>query len=639
MKLLKSIVLILLGVVLGIISYNLVSPKKGGAGLSPYARPYPMPHQYWKHQDEFYVFASGGQQGGIFVYTIPTMKLLAEIPVFEPAPRWGWTLDNPFVKKLLTNPWTGEVITGGDTHHPALSKTNAVYDGRWLFINDKVHARIARINLSTFRAEEVVWVPNVSGGMHGAHVGPNTRILVANIELEQYPEKKILDYLGVPVDLIKGPYVSCIVGIKVDDNGHMKVAWEVWGPWQFDMVRVGWGEMDGWFVNTAYNTERSVNTVGMFQRPEDYIFFWNLASIEKAIEERKYITTHQAPDVPVIKWTDVEVYAVPCPLNPHGVDVSPTGRYAVVGGKATTIVRIVDFKKVKQAISEKRFMGEEWGVKVIDKKFVARDIDAGLGPTHVEFDNRGFCYVGFFVDSDIKKITLPEPYTELHNMEPYQVVEVIPVHYSIGHLLIPGGDMAEPYGKYLISMNKLTKDTYLPHGPLHCENHELFNIESRPALLVDQMPLPPETHYSQAIPVEMIAPKVLKVYPSPGEVKPDVEYDYAKREVRVTMTAVRSFFTPDWFTVPEGWKVRIKLVNIEEAQDISHGLAITGYDVLESIDPGEIKNIEFVAKRSGMFWYYCLWFCSEIHLEMRGRMIVIPKEKWSKRYEWQPPPS
>jgi nitrous-oxide reductase len=224
-------------------------------------------------------------------------------------------------------------------------------------------------------------------------------------------------------------------------------------------------------------------------------------------------------------------------------------------------------------------------------------------------------------------------------MEPYQVVEVIPVHYSVGPLLVPGGDMAEPYGKYLISMNKLTKDTYLPHGPLHCENHELFNIESQPALLVDQMPLPPETHYSQAIPVDMIAPKVLKVYPSPGEVKPNVEYDYAKREVKVTMTAVRSFFTPDWFTVPEGWKVRIKLVNIEEAQDISHGIAITGYDVLESIDPGEIKDIEFIAKRSGMFWYYCLWFCSEIHLEMRGRMIVIPKEKWSKKYEWQPPAS
>jgi nitrous-oxide reductase len=638
----KTVIVLIIGIVIGaVLLYVILGPKKAVAPISSkYARPYPMPHQWWKQYDEFYVFASGGQQGGIYVYTIPSMKFLAEIPVFETNARWGWTLSNPKVKKMLTNPWTGEIVTGGDTHHPALSKTNGIYDGRWLFINDKIYARIARIDISTFRAEQIVWIPNVTGGLHGAHVSPNTNLLVANIEIEQYPNKKIIDYLGIDVDLVKGPYLSCVTGIKVNKEGYMKIAWQVWGPWQFDMVRIGWGDMDGWFVNTAYNTERSVNVVGMFQRPEDYIFFWNIESIEKAIKDGKYITTKQSPDVPIIKMTDVEVYAVPCPLNPHGVDISPTGRYAVVGGKATTLVRIVDFKKVLQAVKEKRFSGEEYGIKVIDKKFVARDVDAGLGPTHVEFDDKGFAYVGFFVDSDIKKIALPEPYTELHKMEPYQIVEVIPVHYSVGHLLVPGGDTAKPYGKYLISMNKLTKDTYVPHGPLHTENHELFNIEDNPAKLIDQMPLPPETHYSQAIPVNIIAPKILKTYPLIyREVKTGVEYDYSKREVRVTMTAVRSFFTPDWFTVPEGWRVKIKLINVEEAQDISHGFALTGYDVLESLDPGEFKELVFTAKKSGVYWYYCLWFCSELHLEMRGRMIVIPQTRWSKNLEWKPPAS
>ncbi len=616
------------------VTRGLMTPK---VAAHPYERPYPMPHRYWQEKDEFYVFASGGQQGGLYVYTIPAMKLLSEIPIFAPDTRWGWTLANPKVKKMLTNPWTGEIAVGGDTHHPAISKTDGVYDGRWVFINDKTYARVARVDLSTFRTAEILWVPNVKGGIHGTHISPHSDLLVANIELEQYPEKEILTRLGVPTDRIKGPYVSALAGISIAKDGTMKNAWQVWGPWQFDMARIGWGVMDGWIVNTAYNTERAVNVVGMFKRSEDYIFFWNIKSIQEAVKNKKYITTKEAPDVPVVTWKDVEVYAVPCPLNPHGVDVSPTGRYAVVGGKATTIVRIVDFEKVKKAIAEKRFKGEEFGVKIIDKEYVSVDVDAGLGPTHIEFDDKGFAYVGFFVDSDVKKIALGPPYSEKHKMQPGQVVETIPAHYSVGHLLVPGGDMASPYGKYLIIMNKLTKDTFISHGPLHTENHELYNVESNPARLIDQMPLPPETHYSQAIPVKLLKPKVKKVYELPKEIdKPAVEYDYASKEVRVKMTAVRSFFTPDWFTVPSGWKVKLRVTNTDQAMDISHGIALTGHDVLESLDPGETKELVFTPRRPGVYWYYCLWFCSELHLEMRGRMIVIPEAEWDRAKEWKP---
>ncbi|MEW5815998.1 MAG: hypothetical protein AB1798_11480 [Spirochaetota bacterium] len=605
---------------------------------NPYNRPYPMPHQYWKQNDEFYVFASGGQQGGFFVYGIPSMKLLSEIPVFETGARWGWEETNPEVRKMLTNPWTGKLETRGDAHHPMLSRTKGVYDGRWIFINDKLHARVARIDLSTFRTSQIVWIPNVEGGLHGEHVSPNTDLIVANIEVEQYPDQKIIDHLGLKVDMVKGPYVSAIAGIDVEPDGTMKNAWQVWGPWQYDMIRIGWGVMDGWIVNTSYNTERATNTVAMFQRTEDYVFFWNIESIKKAIVEKKYITTKMAPDVPVISWKDVEVYAVPCPLNPHGVDVSPTGRYALAGGKATTLVRTFDFEKIKEAIAQKKFSGEEFGVPVIDKQSVSMDVDAGLGPTHIEFDNKGFAYAGFFVDSDIKKIALGEPYNEKNKSEAGEVLEAIPVHYSVGHLLIPGGDTASPYGKYLISMNKLTKDSFINHGPLFTENHELFNIESGTAMLVDQMPLPPETHYSQAIPVELIASRIKTTYALPQVVdKPSVEYDYKAKEVRVKMTAVRSFFNPDYLTIPEGWKVKIKTTNIEESMDITHGFALTGHDVVESIDPGEVKEIDFVPKGKGVYWYYCIWFCSELHIEMRGRMIVIPEKEWDKSKEWKPP--
>ncbi|MBI4199124.1 MAG: hypothetical protein HY535_01450 [Chloroflexi bacterium] len=636
----KTVAALLLGLLAGTLVFGIaLRPfiRGGTAAASPYQRPYPMPHQYWAKTDEFYVFASGGQQGGVYVYGIPSMKALSEVPIFNEDMAWGWTAEDPEIRQMLTNPWTGELITRGDTHHPSLSKTDGKYDGRWLFINDKMQARVGRVDLDTFRTGQVLWIPNTTGGVHGFNVGPDTRLAVQNFEHEQYPEEAIRKHLGLEIDPIQGPYVAGVAGIKIAENGTMSNAWQVWGPWQFDMARIGWGKSAGWLMTTAYNTERATDAVGMFKREQDYLFFWNLASIQKALAEKKYVTTQQAPDVPVIAWKDVEVYVTPVPLNPHGLDVSPTGKYLLTSGKATTLVVAVDFEKVTQAVQEKKFIGEEYGVRILDPNAVrAATMDLGMGPTHIEFDDKGYAYVGFFVDSDIKKVPLGEPYTKLHQKEPWKVSDVLPAHFSVGHLLVPGGDTAQPYGKYLISMNKLTKDTFLPHGPLETENHELFNIEENPALLVDQMPLGPETHYSQAIPVSLVSSKAKHAYTEAKALaaeKPRVEYDYARKEVRVTMSVVRSFFTPNPLTVPQGWKVKIRLVSGETAMDITHGFALDGYNVSVSLDPGEVREVEFVADKAGVHWYYCIWFCSELHMEMRGRMIIVPQGEWAPAKE------
>ena len=634
----KVVAALLLGLLAGTVVFGLIlGPVVQGSATAPnqYQRPYPMPHQYWAQNDEFYVFASGGQQGGVYVYGVPSMKYLSEIPIFVEDQAWGWTTEDIEIRKMLTNPWTGELITRGDTHHPSMSKTDGKYDGRWLFINDKQHARIGRVDLDTFRTGQILWIPNTTGGVHGFNVGPDTTLAVQNFEHEQYPEKAIRDHLGLAIDPIKGPYVAGVAGINIAGDGTMSNAWQVWGPWQFDMARIGWGDSDGWIMTTAYNTERATDAVGMFQRDQDYLFFWNIASIKKAIAEKKYVTTQQAPDVPVVSWKDVEVYVTPIPLNPHGLDISPTGKYFLTSGKATTLIAAVDIEKVLQAIKDGKVIGEEFGVKILDPNSVrAATMDLGMGPTHIEFDDKGYAYVGFFVDSDIKKIALGGPYEKLHGQKDkvWKVVDVLPAHYSVGHMVVPGGDSAQPYGKYIISMNKLTKDTFLNHGPLESENHELFTIGQTPAKLVDQMPLGPETHYSQAIPVSLIHPKAKHSYGEAAALasqKPTVEYDYAAKEVRVNMTVVRSFFTPGALTVPEGWKVKAKLISGETAMDISHGFALDAYNVTVSLDPGEVRDIEFVADKTGVHWFYCIWFCSELHMEMRGRLIVIPQGEWT----------
>ncbi|MBI4497036.1 MAG: cupredoxin domain-containing protein [Chloroflexi bacterium] len=631
---------LLLGILVGTLGIGLTlgpALQAGVAASANYQRPFPMPHQYWARSDEFYVFASGGQQGGMYVYGVPSMKYLSEIPIFAEDQAWGWTTEDEHVRKMLTNPWTGEVATRGDTHHPSASKTDAKYDGRWVFVNDKQFARVARIDLDIFRTGQILWAPNTTGGGHGFNVSPDTKLAVLNLEHEQYPDENIRRHLGLALDPVKGPYAAGINGIRIADDGTMSNGWQIWGPWQFDMARIGWGKSNGWIVTTSYNTERATDAVGMFKQDHDYLFFWNIASIEKALAEKKYVTSKQAPDVPVISWKDVEVYVTPIPLNPHGLDISPTGKYVLTSGKATTLIVAVDFEKVLQGIKEQKFTGEDFGVKVLDPDFVrASTMDLGMGATHIEFDDQGYFYVGFFVDSDIKKVPLGEPYTTKHGKTPWQVTDVLPAHFSVGHLAVPGGDTAQPYGKYVISMNKLAKDSFLPHGPLVAENHELYDIQGERALLVDQMALGPETHYSQILPVSLVAPKVQRAYTQakaePGA-KPAVEYDYAKKEVRVTMTVVRSFFTPGAITVPQGWKVKYHLISQETALDMTHGFAIDGYNVSVSMDPGEVRDVEVVADKPGVYWFYCNWFCSELHMEMRGRMIVVPESEWPPAQE------
>ena len=44
-----------------------------------------------------------------------------------------------------------------------------------------------------------------------------------------------------------------------------------------------------------------------------------------------------------------------------------------------------------------------------------------------------------------------------------------------------------------------------------------------------------------------------------------------------------------------------------------------------SIEPGKTVSASFVADREGVFPYYCTEFCSALHLEMEGYLLVKPK--------------
>src|SRR5262249_42463240 len=95
--------------------------------------------------------------------------------------------------------------------------------------------------------------------------------------------------------------------------------------------------------------------------------------------------------------------------------------------------------------------------------------------------------------------------------------------------------------------------------------------------------------------------------------------------VHVFMTAVRSHFTPDLIRVNEGDHVHIHITNLEQAQDATHGFAIDSYNIALSIQPGQHDDGDVVADTAGVFPLYCTEFCSALHLEMAGYLMVAPK--------------
>ena len=154
------------------------------------------------------------------------------------------------------------------------------------------------------------------------------------------------------------------------------------------------------------------------------------------------------------------------------------------------------------------------------------------------------------------------------------------------------------------------------------------------------MPLPlGEPHYVVAIKADKLKPAVR--YKSGWNSRTDSRSPYKTRAGRektertcdaagkctteVYGTTIRSHITPEIIEVTEGDTVKIHLTNLERAQDEVHGFAMNGHNVQLSIEPGKTASATFVADKAGVYPYYCTEFCSALHLEMQGYLLVQPK--------------
>jgi len=592
-------------------------------------------------RDEYLAFSSGGQSGQVIVYGIPSMRLLKYIGVFTPEPWQGYGFDDESKEVLAQGKIMGKDITFGDTHHPALSETKGDYDGRYLFINDKANPRIAVIDLHDFETKQIVVNPLFRSEHGGAFVTPNTEYIM---EGTQYAAPYGTDF--VPLSEFNEKYRGGLTYWKFDNekgriDAENSFTFEL-GPYSQDLSDAGKGPSMGWGFTNSFCTERYVGGIekgrppfeaGCSSKDTDFLHVTNWQKAAELVASGKVekrdgmylISMEQAVENDLL-------FLIPEPKSPHGVDVTPDGTKIIIAGKLDSHAWVYDFAKIQQAIKDKKFEGkDDYGVPIIATDDVLHtSVAVGLGPLHNQFDSKKcVVYTSAYVDSKIVKWDYCEG----------KVLDSLAIHYNVGHLMTMEGDTVSPDGKYLVALNKLAIDRFNPVGPLHPQNHQLIDISGDKMELLYDMPIPlGEPHYVAAIKADKLKPAVRyksgwnsrknersKWKTRAGREKIERNCEGDKCTVHVYGTTIRSHITPEIIEVTEGDTVSIHLTNLERAQDETHGFSMYGQNVQLSIEPGKTASTTFVADKAGVYPYYCTEFCSALHLEMQGYLLVQPK--------------
>tara|TARA_R110000868_G_scaffold342194_2_gene603000 strand:+ start:10902 stop:12863 length:1962 start_codon:yes stop_codon:yes gene_type:complete len=614
------------------------SKSKGALSSSAAEQVYVAPGEH----DEFYAFLSGGFSGQLSVYGLPSGRLFKVIPVFSQDAEKAYGYNEETKPMLMTS--FGE-IPWGDAHHPDISQTNGVLDGRWVFINENNTPRIAKIDLTTFETTEIIEIPNTAGNHSSSYVTDNTEYVVAGTRFSvPVPQK------DMPIKEYKGNFKGTLSFIKVDqENGGMDLKFQLLMPgFDYDKAHPGRGKSHGWFFFTTYNTEEanSLLEVNASQNDKDFIAAVNWKKIEDYVnngggtkmptnyahnvynDKTHSATSTMKKEVLMVNPSEVPgaVYFLPTPKSPHGCDVDPTGEYIVGSGKLAASVTVHSFTKMLDAIKNKKFAGEAYGIPILNfEDVLAGTVEQpGLGPLHTEFDDKGNAYTTFFISSEVVKWKLGT----------WEILDRQPAFYSPGHLMIPGGNSQKPFGKYLLSLNKITKDRYLPTGPEVSQSAQLFDISGDKMKLLLDFPTVGEPHYAAGIPADLIKPKSKKIFKldeneHPFAAKSDADIKVVRdgNIVHVQMTMIRSHFSPDNIEgIKVGDKVYFHVTNLEQDYDVPHGISMIGARTSELlIMPGQTETFIWEPKEVGVWPFYCTDFCSALHQEMQGYVRVSPK--------------
>ena len=618
-----------------------LSPDEAAAALKVFVPP--------GRYDDFVMITSGGHRGSVMLYGIPSMRLLKEVPVYSADSWQGWAQGEVSSGEMLKKGSFGgglPTLTWGDLHHPQISLTKGKYDGEWIAVSDKSAGRVGIISMKDMKTKLIFKTPNTVSDHHAVWTDDSEWLVQTAFFPTPYAEKAGF----APIEQYKDKYRGSASFLKFDRaTGTIDLAKSFQlelPPYFQDMSILGRGPSDGLLFVNSLDTElatggdlegRPSMEIAASLREMDYLHVidWKKA-MEVAADPKK---SHPVNGIRVISIataiTEGLLWFVPESKSPHGVDLVPGGEYVTVSGKLDPHVSVYSVAKILQAIGEKNVEGKDpYGIPILKyDACLEAHVPVGLGPLHTVFDDKGNAYTSLFLDSAVTKWTLGPPYNPPDRA--WKPVDKVSIHYNIGHLQAPGSNTKHPYGKYLVALNKWSVDRFPPLGPLHPQNLQLIDIGGPKMVLLSDTPSIGEPHNSQIMPIELL--QAWTTYPETGwdaakMRKSEWATEQGKERIErkgntvyVYGTVIRSHYTPDIVRVKEGDRVIFAWTNVESARDATHGFGLHGYNVNLSIDPGATERAEITATRAGVYPFYCTEFCSALHMEMIGWLLIEPK--------------